>query len=229
MNAITRCLVVTIDGAAGTGKTTVAQELARRLGTDCLDTGAMYRAVAVLAIEQGIDPTDGKALARTIQKIGIRFDWEKQPPAILLGGRDVSKRIRDLEISNVVSIVAKQAEVRKILVDQQRAIGKSHPLLVTEGRDQGSIVFPDAPVQFFLKAEMNERTQRRVQQLRESGSSVDVTQVKDDILARDRLDTTRDDDPLICPKDAIMIDTSDKTVMEVADLMEEAVNNYLST
>jgi len=222
-------LVVTIDGAAGTGKTTVAQELARRLGTDCLDTGAMYRAVAVLAIEQGIDPTDGKALARTIQKIGIRFDWEKQPPAILLGGRDVSKRIRDLEISNVVSIVAKQAEVRKILVDQQRAIGKSHPLLVTEGRDQGSIVFPDAPVQFFLEAEMNERTQRRVQQLRESGSSVDVTQVQDDILARDRLDTTRDDDPLICPKDAIMIDTSDKTVMEVADLMEEAVNNYLST
>jgi cytidylate kinase len=103
--------VVTIDGAAGTGKTSVAQELANRLGTDCLDTGAMYRAVSVLAVDQHINPNDGDALASAIQELGIRFDWSQKPPAILLGGEDVSNRIRDLDVSSVVSIVAKQPKV----------------------------------------------------------------------------------------------------------------------
>lgn len=228
MNPSSCHLVITIDGAAGTGKSTVAQELARRLGTRCLDTGAMYRAVAVLAIEQEIEPTNGAELAKAIEKTCIEFDWEKQPPAVLLGGIDISKRIRDLDISGVVSTVAKQAEVRAVLVNQQRSICMEQPLLITEGRDQGSVVFPDAPVQFFLKAEVDERTLRRVQQLRDSGSCVDAIQVQEDILTRDHIDSTRADDPLICPKRAIVIDTSDKTVMEVVDLMEEVVKTYLS-
>lgn len=221
--------VVTIDGAAGTGKTSVAQELARRLGTDCLDTGAMYRAIAVLSVDQGIAPDDGVALAKLIQELGIRFDWNHEPASILLGGVDVSSRIRDLDVSGVVSIVAKQPEVRKVLVEQQRRIGEEHPLLVTEGRDQGSIVFPDAEVRFFLEAKMDERTKRRVKQLRESGKNVENSQVLQDISERDKIDSTRTDGPLTCPEGAIVIDTSDKTMMEVVDSMEQSVRTALPT
>ena len=221
--------VVTIDGAAGTGKTSVAQELARRLGTDCLDTGAMYRAIAVLSVDHGIAPDDGVALAKLIQELGIRFDWNHEPASILLGGVDVSSRIRDLDVSGVVSIVAKQPEVRKVLVEQQRRIGEEHPLLVTEGRDQGSIVFPDAEVRFFLEAKMDERTKRRVKQLRESGKNVENSQVLQDISERDKIDSTRTDGPLTCPEGAIVIDTSDKTMMEVVDSMEQTVRTALPT
>jgi len=221
--------VVTIDGAAGTGKTSVAQELARRLGTDCLDTGAMYRAIAVLSVDHGIAPDDGVALAELIQELGIRFDWNHEPASILLGGVDVSSRIRDLDVSGVVSIVAKQPEVRKVLVEQQRRIGEEHPLLVTEGRDQGSIVFPDAEVRFFLEAKMDERTKRRVKQLRQSGKTVENSQVLQDISERDKIDSTRTDGPLTCPEGAIVIDTSDKTMMEVVDSMEQTVRTALPT
>ena len=221
--------VVTIDGAAGTGKTSVAQELARRLGTDCLDTGAMYRAIAVLSVDHGIAPDDGVALAQSIQVLGIRFDWNHEPASILLGGVDVTSRIRDLDVSGVVSIVAKQPEVRKVLVEQQRRIGEEHPLLVTEGRDQGSIVFPDAEVRFFLEAKMDERTKRRVKQLRESGKTVENSQVLQDISERDKIDSTRTDGPLTCPEGAIVIDTSNKTMMEVVDSMEQSVRAVLST
>jgi cytidylate kinase len=221
--------VVTIDGAAGTGKTSVAQELARRLGTDCLDTGAMYRAIAVLSVDHGIAPDDGVALAQSIQVLGIRFDWNHEPASILLGDVDVTSRIRDLDVSGVVSIVAKQPEVRKVLVEQQRRIGEEHPLLVTEGRDQGSIVFPDAEVRFFLEAKMDERTKRRVKQLRESGKTVENSQVLQDISERDKIDSTRTDGPLTCPEGAIVIDTSNKTMMEVVDSMEQSVRAVLST
>jgi len=221
--------VVTIDGAAGTGKTSVAQELARRLGTDCLDTGAMYRAIAVLSVDHGIAPDDGVALSELIQELGIRFDWNHEPASILLGGVDVSSRIRDLDVSGVVSIVAKQPEVRKVLVEQQRRIGEEHPLLVTEGRDQGSIVFPDAEVRFFLEAKMDERTKRRVKQLRQSGKTVENSQVLQDISERDKIDSTRTDGPLTCPEGAIVIDTSDKTMMEVVDSMEQTVRTALPT
>jgi cytidylate kinase len=215
--------VVTIDGAAGTGKTSVAQELAKRLGTDCLDTGAMYRAIAVLSLDHGIDSDDGPALALAAQNFGISFDWSKNPPTILLGDRDISQRIRDLDVSSVVSLVAKQSEVREVLVEQQRKIGREHPLLVTEGRDQGSVVFPDAAVRFFLEAKMDERANRRVKQLREAGKTVEDDQVKQDITARDEIDSTRLDGPLTCPEGAIVIDTSDKTMLEVVDHLEASV------
>jgi cytidylate kinase len=220
--------VVTIDGAAGTGKSSVAQELANRLGTDCLDTGAMYRAVAVLAIENEINPTEGFKLSSAIQKVGITFDWDNTPPTVLLGDEDISNRIRELDISGVVSIVAKQPEVREVLVKQQRKIGESHPFLVTEGRDQGSVVFPDAAIKFYLVAAVDERTKRRVKQLRASGTDVKDEEVQQDIESRDQLDSTRTDGPLTCPKGAIIIDTSSMTVTEVVDVMESKVTDVLS-
>jgi cytidylate kinase len=222
-----RRFIVTIDGAAGTGKTSVALELANRLGTDCLDTGAMYRAVAVLSVDNDIDPNNGEALAESIAKLGIQFDWEQTPPTILLGGKDISKRIRDLDVSSIASIVAKQPAVRSVLVEQQRKIGREHPLLVTEGRDQGSVVFPDAAVRFFLEAKMGERTKRRVKQLRKSGMQVEDAQVQQDISQRDIIDSTRSDGPLSCPEGAIVIETSSKSMMEVVDVMEEAVKAFL--
>ncbi len=213
-------IVITIDGAAGTGKSSVAQELARRLGTECLDTGAMYRAVAVLAIDFSIDPTAGEKLAQGIRQKGIRFDWSQSPPTILLDGKDISRRIRDLDVSSVVSIVAKQSEVRAVLVEQQRAIGELHPLLVTEGRDQGSVVFPEANFRFFLTAEVEQRTRRRVKQLRDTGHAVDDEIVQKDIRSRDQIDSTRTDGPLTCPEGAVVIDTSPLSMDEVVDHMQ---------
>ena len=221
-------LVVTIDGAAGTGKTSVARELARRLGTDCLDTGAMYRAVAVIAVDQNVDPSDGETLATLVTEQGIRFDWTQSPPSILLGGKDISVRIRDLDVSAVVSVVAEQSEIRKVLVEQQRKISQDHPTLVTEGRDQGSVVFPDAVVQFYLEAAMSERTKRRLLQLKESGTNTDAQTVEQDITSRDKIDSSREDSPLVCPNGAMIIDTSDKTMLEVVDIMEQVVREHLT-
>lgn len=221
-------LVVTIDGAAGTGKTSVARELARRLGTDCLDTGAMYRAVAVIAVDQNVDPSDGKTLATMVTEQGIRFDWTQSPPPILLGGKDISVRIRDLDVSAVVSVVAEQSEIRKVLVEQQRKISQDHPTLVTEGRDQGSVVFPDAVAQFYLEAAMSERTKRRLLQLKDSGTNTDAQTVEQDITSRDKIDSSREDSPLVCPNGAMIIDTSDKTMLEVVDIMEQVVREHLT-
>jgi CMP/dCMP kinase len=219
--------VITIDGAAGTGKSSVAHELANRLGTECLDTGAMYRAAAVLSIDFNVNPNDGAALAAAIREKEIRFDWNQSPPVILLGGVDISQRVRDLDVSSVVSIVAQQPEVRQVLVEQQRAICMLHPLLVTEGRDQGSVVFPDAIVRFYLEAEVEERTRRRVKQLRDSGTSVNDEDIQRDIQSRDKLDSTRLDGPLICPNGAIKINTSALSKTEVVDLMESEVTSRL--
>jgi len=221
-------LVVTIDGAAGTGKTTVARELARRLGTDCLDTGAMYRAVAVIAVDQHIDPSDGETLARLATQQGIRFDWSQSPPPILLSGKDISVRIRDLDVSAVVSVVAEQSEIRRVLVEQQRQISLDHPTLVTEGRDQGSVVFPHASAQFYLEANMEERTKRRLLQLQESGTQTDATTVEQDIASRDKIDSSREDSPLSCPSGATVIDTSNKSMLEVVDIMEQIVRGHIS-
>ncbi len=221
-------LVVTIDGAAGTGKSSVAHELAKRLGTECLDTGAMYRAVAVLVTDYDIDADNGVELAAKTKELGIRFNWDKCPPPILLGDKDVSMRIRDLDVSGIVSVVAAQPEVRTILVDQQREIAEEHPLLVTEGRDQGSVVFPNSPARFFLTADVEERTRRRVKQLREAGKIVDVDQVRKDIMSRDKIDSTREKDPLVCPNGAIVVDTSELTMVKVVDYLERSVQSLMA-
>ena len=221
-------LVITIDGAAGTGKSSVAHELATRLQVEYLDSGAMYRAVAVLSVQNDIDPTDAETLANAVRETRVYFDWTASPPTIMLGDQDVSVRIRDLEISGVVSFVAKEPKIREVLMEQQRKIVDEHPRIVTEGRDQGSIVFPDATVHFFLTANMEERTRRRVKQLQESGQSVEEAQVTADIKHRDHLDSTRKDGPLVCPDGAIVIDTSDRVMEEVVALMEEAVNLQLN-
>jgi len=221
-------VIITIDGPAGSGKSTVAHRLAERLGLEFLDTGAMYRAAAVLAIERGIEPDDGPALAEAVRKAGLQFDWSADPPRLLMEGRDVSRRIRDMDVSSIVSIVAAQAEVRAELVRAQRRLGDEHPRLVTEGRDQGSIVFPDAPLRFFLVADAAVRARRRIAQLAELGMHVDEAQVIDDIRERDRIDSTRADGPLTRPEGAVEIDTSDLSIEQVVDRLESIAREELA-
>lgn len=223
----TRGLIITIDGPAGTGKSTVAHRLAERLGLDYLDSGSMYRAAALVAIERSIDPDDADDLAAALGEVELCFDWTTSPPVLLLDGRNISQRVREMDVSGLVSDIAKCPPVRDVLVEAQRRIGEAHPRLVTEGRDQGSIVFPGASVRFYLDADPRVRAIRRVQQLSASGLTVDVSEVTEDIRRRDQIDSTRSDGPLICPEGAIIIDTSDLDIEEVVDLMARAVQDRI--
>lgn len=216
-------VIITIDGPAGTGKSSVAWRLAERLGLEVLDTGAMYRAAAVVALEEGIPADDGHALAARIAQHGLTFDWAAHPPRILLGGRDITERVRDADVNQAVSVVARQGALRQALVQAQRAIAAAHPRLVSEGRDQGSVVFPDAAVRFYLEAHPEVRARRRVEQMRSQGRPADYEAVLRAIQERDYLDEHRADGPLVVPPGAVRVDTSGCTLDQVVDLLEQGV------
>ncbi|MFM8640165.1 MAG: (d)CMP kinase [Planctomycetota bacterium] len=216
-------VIVTMDGPAGTGKSSVAWKLAQRLGLEVLDTGAMYRAAAVVAIDEGVAADDGAALAARIAEEGLSFDWTSRPPRMLLGGRDLTERIRDADVNVVVSVVARQAALRAALVEAQRVIGRAHPRLVTEGRDQGSVVFPDAQVRLYLDAHPEVRARRRVEQMRSQGRPADYEAVLRAIQQRDHLDETRTDGPLVCPQGAVRVDTSGLSLDQVVGELERIV------
>ncbi len=208
-------VIITIDGPAGTGKSTVAHQLAKRLGLEFLDTGAMYRAAALVALDAQIDPADGAALASALEEIDLHFDWTTDPPQLLLDDRDIRGRIRDLDVSEIVSVVASQPQLRQVLVGHQRRIAEAHPRLVSEGRDQGSVVFPNADLRFFLNADIAIRIERRALQLIHAGKRVSRDRIERDIVERDRLDESRDDGPLIQPEGAVVVDTGSRTVDQV--------------
>lgn len=216
-------IIITIDGPAGTGKSTVARLLAHRLGLDFLDTGAMYRAATAIAIDRGIDPADIDTLCRVVADADLHFDWTADPPTMLAWLQPMDARIRDADVTALVSVVAAIGKLREHMVRKQRIIAEQHPRLVTEGRDQGSIVFPDAAIKFYLDASPEIRTRRRAEQMRADGREVDESQLLEEIIERDRIDSTRHDGPLICPEDAIVIDTSTLEIPGVIARLESTV------
>lgn len=220
-------VIITIDGPAGTGKSTVARTLAGRLGLDFLDTGAMYRCAAAIMLDRALDPGEIGELVSTVIGADLHFDWATDPPTILAWEAPMDHRIRQPDVTAAVSQVAAIGELRTHLVRKQRVIAAQHPRLVTEGRDQGSVVFPDAEVKFYLDADPAVRARRRAEQLREGGGAVEVEALRSQILERDRIDSSRTDGPLICPDDAVRVDTSNLDLEGVVVLLERQVRSRI--
>lgn len=222
-------LIITIDGPAGTGKSTVARGLAARLGVDFLDTGAMYRAAAAIAVDRlgvragPIDEQTGRRIVEAVRGAEMHFDWTTDPPDLIVGGQSVMRRIREEDVTRVVSPIAGIAELRRVMVQRQRDIAAVHQRLVAEGRDQGSAVFTDASVKFYLFASAEVRARRRTEELRAKGLSADERRILSEIVERDRSDATRAVGPLVCPDGAERVDTSALSIGQVIDELERRV------
>ena len=214
-------MVITIDGPAGTGKSSVALAVAERLGFDFLDTGAMYRAIGVAALRREINLEDQRELAFVARHAKIEYDWSKHPPGVLMNGEPVGHLLRGAEATRAASYVAVVPAIREMLVKQQQEIGRSRPDLVTEGRDQGTIVFPQAELKFYLDATPAERARRRVHQLRARGEIVDHQEILNQIEARDQRDKSRSVGPLSVPKDAEVVDTTSLSQQQVIEHIVE--------
>lgn len=204
-------MIVTIDGPAGAGKSSIARELARRLGFEFLDTGAMYRAVALASLQSDVDLEAPQAIAEIACNITLEFRDDQ----LFLDGKDVTKAIRTPRVTENVKIAAGNAQVREILVEQQRKVGQSCANLVTEGRDQGTVVFPGAECKIFLTASAEERARRRYRQLIANGEKITFAEVLDSQNQRDAADTERDVGPMAKATDAIEVLTDEMTLEEV--------------
>lgn len=223
-------VVVTLDGPAGTGKSTVARLLACELGLDFLDTGAMYRAAAAIALDHNIPLDDIDGVLKMVIDADLHFDWTTDPPAVLAWLKPLNQRIREPDVTKAVSQIAAIGQLREHMVRKQRLIGQQHPRLVTEGRDQGSVVFPDAPVKFYLDADPAVRARRRREQMIESGMQApSEDELLQEILLRDSRDSMRQDGPLICPDDAIRVDTSPISIGQVVELLASTVRSKLAS
>ncbi len=208
--------VVAVDGPSGSGKGTVSAMLARRLGWHLLDSGALYRLVALAALEQGVALDAPAELARVAE--GMRVAFRSGPEGITaeLDGRDVSAELRTERVSRAASEAAAVPAVREALLERQRGFAAA-PGLVADGRDMGSVVFSDAPLKVFLTASAEERAQRRYKQLKEKGIDVSLRDLSRDIAERDRRDASRPISPLRPAKDARVLDSTSLTPDEVVD------------
>lgn len=218
-------MIIAIDGPAASGKSTVAKALARHLGVRHLDTGAMYRAVAWLALESGVPLDDAEGLAALAGINPIEFDYEGDASlatAVCIAGRDVTAAIRTPEVDAAVSPVAAVPAVREALVEQQRRLASAHDTVV-EGRDIGTVVFPHAEVKVFLTASAEERARRRRIDLAAQGLDVEQAEVQARIERRDRYDSTREASPLEIAADADLLDTTGMSVEQVVDALERRV------
>ena len=210
-------LLITIDGPAGAGKTTVSRALADRLGYRYIDTGALYRGVALAAETRGVDPQNDDDLKQLCSNIDLTFVRKKEGLSLILNGENISDRIRTPEITMLASAISARPVVREFLLDLQKDLGREKAA-VFEGRDMGTVVFPDADLKFFLDASTRTRAQRRYAE-QKSKSSQTLDEVERDIQRRDRNDSTRDVAPLKPAADAIVIDSTEMNVDEVVDLM----------
>ena len=221
-------MIITIDGPAGTGKSTVALAIADALRFDFLDTGAMYRAIALEALRRQTPLEDARQVAFVAKHCRIEFDWGKHPPALVLNGEPIGQQLRGEAVTPAASRVAVVPAVREQLVRQQRDIAAQRGNLVTEGRDQGTVVFPDAGLKIYLDATPAERARRRVAQLRMRGEIAEYNEVLQQIIARDRRDATRSVGPLAVPCGAEVIDTTLLREDEVVDAIVRLARERIS-
>jgi cytidylate kinase len=216
--------IITIDGPTASGKGTVAQRVASALGWGVLDSGALYRLTALAVQQQAIDPENEAAVA----KAGATLDVQFRSNQILLGGQDVSEVIRQEHVGNLASRLAPNPKLRAALLSRQRAF-RLAPGLVADGRDMGTIVFPDAQVKIFLIADVQARAQRRAKQLIEKGISANLEDLLADMRARDARDTQRSVAPLIAAKDAHVVDSSTLTIDQTVQSILDLWSRFLST
>jgi cytidylate kinase len=213
-------LVIAIDGPAGAGKSTVAKLVAKRLGYLYVNTGAMYRAITLKALRNGMDIENENVLVELAK--GSRIDFEDNGSRIILDGNDVSQEIRSPDVDKNISAVVKHPRLREIMVKQQQDIGKKGNV-VSEGRDLTTVVFPDAEIKIYLDASLEERAKRRCSELKRKGYDLDLTQVQKETAQRDESDKTREYGPLKFAQDAILLDTTDMTVEQVVESILEIV------
>jgi cytidylate kinase len=216
--------VITIDGPGGSGKGTISLRLARELGWNFLDSGSLYRLVALAAMNRGIEPDNEVALAEVATLLRAEFLMDGENPRFVLDGEDVSDTLRSEAVSAFSSHVAAHPAVREALVSRQRAFRQS-PGLVADGRDMGTVIFPDAAHKFFLTATAEERAQRRYKQLKEKGDSVNLSRLFRDIEKRDERDRTREVAPLVPADDAVTIDSTRISVDQVMNAIYERLEN----
>ena len=218
-------MIIAIDGPSGSGKSTLGRLLARALKLLYIDTGSMYRAVALAVIEARVDPNDRDAVTKLANQIEIELEGDPDSLCVLLGGRDVTEQIRTEGVTEMSSIVSVIPGVRRAMVERQRAMGKRGAVL--NGRDIGTVVFPDADVKFFLTAMPEERAKRRYNEDQlASSSSATLAETLADMTERDRRDSTRADSPLKAADDAIVIDSTGKNIDETFEEMMKHVHRH---
>jgi len=211
-------MVVTIDGPAGSGKSTAARKLAARLQIAYLDTGAMYRAIALAALVRGVDLSDENAVTGLARGLRLELDCGPTFTRVKVDGVDVSEAIRTMAVSRATSEVAQHQAVRALLVAEQRKIGRRLGSFVSEGRDQGSVVFPEADAKFVLEAGAVKRAERRYQEHVADGEEISLEAVLENVLARDAIDS-KQWEPLLIRGEAIVLDTTHLSIAEVIDRM----------
>jgi CMP/dCMP kinase len=214
-------LIIAIDGPSGAGKSTLGRMLARELGLLYIDTGSMYRAVALAVIESSINATDDVAVGSLAGRIDIDLEGDPEALRVTLDGHDVTNAIRDEDVTHMSSIISVIPEVRRAMVARQRQMGRRGAVL--NGRDIGTVVFPDADVKFFLTAVPEERAQRRFAEEQAHDSQIDFAATLADMTERDRRDSTRVDSPLKIAADAVVIDSTGLSIEEVFERMLAAV------
>jgi cytidylate kinase len=217
--------VVTIDGPAGVGKSSVAQAVAKRLGAAFLDTGAMYRAVTLAAIGDGANLNDADALLDILDAKNFSFDIADNGMTVSIDGVDVTEAIRDPDVTSNVCFIASAVKVRRRLIEMQRTFADEHQRIVTEGRDQGTLAFANARFKFFLTADVEERAKRRKLQLETAGKKADFKVLVENIKKRDAGDRQRETGSLAAAGDAVIVDTTALSFEQVVEKLIEKIEN----